>query len=41
MYINVINMKEISPKNEEQYVYPCYSNDNDSCEELEKYKLEY
>ncbi len=41
MYINVINMKEISPKNEEQYVYPCYSTDNDSCEELEKYELEY
>ena len=41
MYINVINIKEISPTDEEQYVYPCYAYDNNVCEELLKYNLEY
>ena len=41
LYINVINMKEIDSKDEEQYVYPCYSYDNGSCMEVTKYNLEY
>ena len=36
--IKVINIKEI--KKEEQYVYPCYSYD-DNCESMLKYNLEY
>lgn len=40
MYIKVINIKEISSK-EEQYVYPCYAYDDGSCEEISKYNLEY
>lgn len=39
VYINVINLKEIS--SEEQYVYPCYSYGENACKELEKYNLEY
>ena len=39
--IKVINMKEIDPKSEEQYVYPCYSYGDGSCPEMEKYELEY
>lgn len=41
MYIKVINIKEISSKGEEQYVYPCYAYDNGSCEAMLKYNLEY
>lgn len=41
MYINVINIKEISSKSEEQYIYPCYSYDDGSCEAMSKYNLEY
>ena len=41
MYINVINIKEISSKGEEQYVYPCYAYDDGSCEAMSKYDLEY
>ena len=41
MYIKVINIKEISPKGEEQYVYPCYAYDDGSCEAMSKYNLEY
>ncbi len=41
MYINVINIKEISSKGEEQYVYPCYAYDDGSCEAISKYNLEY
>ncbi len=41
MYIEVINIKDISSKGEEQYVYPCYVYDNDSCGALSKYDLEY
>lgn len=41
MYINVINIKEISSNSEEQYVYPCYSYDDGSCEAVLKYNLEY
>ena len=31
MYIEVINVREISSKSEEQYVYPCYSYGDGSC----------
>lgn len=41
MYIKVINIKEISSKGEEQYVYPCYAYDDGSCEAMSKYNLEY
>lgn len=41
MYIKVINIKEISSKGEEQYVYPCYAYDDGACEALSKYNLEY
>lgn len=41
MYIKVINIKEISSKGEEQYVYPCYAYDDGSCEAMAKYNLEY
>ena len=39
MYINVINIKEIDSKNEEQYVYPCYSYDDGLCKEVTKYDI--
>ena len=41
MYIKVINIKEVSSKGEEQYVYPCYVYDDGSCKEITKYNLEY
>ena len=41
MYINAINLKEISSSGQEQYVYPCYSYDNGLCAEVSKYNLEY
>ena len=41
MYINIINIKEISSKEEEQYVYPCYTYDNGACAAGSKYNLEY
>ena len=41
MAIRVINIKEIVSKNEEQYVYPCYSYEDTMCTELHKYNLEY
>lgn len=41
LYINVINIKEIDPKNEETYVYPCYSYDDGTCSFLDNYNLEY
>ena len=41
MYINVINIKEISNDGEEQYVYPCYAYDDGSCEAVSKYDLKY
>lgn len=41
MYIEIVNIKEIDSKNEEQYVYPCYSYDDGSCKEFLKYNLEY
>ena len=41
MYINVINIKEISSTEEEQYVYPCYAYDGGYCEAIQKYNLEY
>lgn len=41
MYIEVINIKEIDSKREEQYFYPCYSYGDGSCTELLKYNLEY
>lgn len=37
--LRVVNIKEISSKNEEQYIYPCYSYDAGKCEELSKYDL--
>ena len=41
MYINAINVKVISSKEEEQYIYPCYSYGDGSCKEIEEYNLEY
>ena len=41
MYIDVYSIKEIDPKTEEEYVYPCYVYDNGACEEVGKYNLEY
>ena len=41
MYIDVINIKEIDSKSEEEYVYPCYVYDNGACNEVNKYNLEY
>lgn len=41
MYIKVINIKEISSKDEEQYIYPCYAYDDGLCTEMAKYQLEY
>lgn len=39
--IKAINIKEISSKGEEQYVYPCYSYDEGNCEAVKKYDLGY
>jgi len=39
--IRAINVKEIDPKNESQYAYPCYSYDDGLCEAVKKYNLEY
>jgi len=39
--ISIVNLKEIDSTSEEQYVYPCYSYDNGSCEEVSKYDLSY
>ena len=41
MYINVTKITEISNKNEDTYIYPCYSYDDGSCKEVVKYNLEY
>ena len=41
MYINIVNIKEIDSKSEEQYVYPCYTFDDGVCKEVTKYGLEY
>ena len=41
MYINAINVKEINSKDEEQYIYPCYSYGDDACKVIEEYNLEY
>ena len=41
MYIDVVNIKEIDSKSEEEYVYPCYVYDNGACSEVNKYNLEY
>ena len=35
--INVINIKKIDESKEQQYVYPCYSNDDGSCSVLSNY----
>ncbi len=40
MFIQVINIKEINSKDEEQYVYPCYAYDDGLCEAIAKYNLE-
>ena len=39
MYINAINVNEINKG--EQYVYPCYSYEENACEAVLKYNLEY
>ena len=39
--VRVINIKEIDGSKEEQYVYPCYAYDNGTCQEIQKYHLEY
>lgn len=39
MYIKIINIKQIDSKNEELYVYPCYSYDDGKCSEFLKYHL--
>ena len=39
--INVINIKEVNDKSENQYVYPCYSYGDGSCSSIMKYNLEY
>lgn len=41
MTVEAINVKEISSKKEEQYVYSCYSYGEDKCLELLKYDLTY
>ncbi|MCR4580979.1 MAG: TIGR03943 family protein [Bacilli bacterium] len=41
MYINVVNIKEVDAKSEEQYVYPCYAYDEGLCAATAKYNLEY
>lgn len=41
LYIDVVNIKEIDGKKEEQYIYPCYYYDNGVCREVLKYNLEY
>ena len=41
MYIKAINVRKIDSKNEEQYIYPCYSYGDGSCKSLSKYNLEY
>ena len=40
LYINPINVKKIKSKDEEQYVYPCYSYGDGSCSEINKYNIE-
>ena len=39
--VRVVNIKEIDGSKEEQYVYPCYAYDNGTCQEIQKYHLEY
>ena len=39
LYVKVVNIKEISSKNEEEYVYPCYVYGDDKCVEVSKYNL--
>ena len=41
MTIKVINIKNISDKDEEQYVYQCYAYDDGKCSDVQKYNLEY
>ena len=41
MYIKVINIKEIDKNGNEDYVYPCYSYDDGSCQDFLKYNLKY
>lgn len=41
MAIKILNIKEIDSKEEEQYVYPCYSYGKGECKEVMKYNLEY
>ncbi len=39
--IKVINIKNIDSKDEELYIYPCYSYGDSSCKSILKYNLEY
>lgn len=39
LYIDVINIKEISSEN--QYIYSCYSYGDGKCEDVKKYNLKY
>ena len=41
MTIEATSVKEISSKNEEQYVYPCAQYGDGKCSELLKYDLVY
>ena len=40
LYIEIVNIKKINSKNQEQYVYPCYAYDA-NCSSVVKYDLEY
>ena len=40
MTIKIISLEEIDPKQEEQYVYPCYAYDDGYCKSVTKYTLE-
>ncbi len=40
LVLKIINIKEIDGKNEEQYVYSCYTYGDGSCSEVDKYNLE-
>ena len=40
LYIDVINIEKISSTTEEQYVYPCYSYEDGTCDAVKKYNLD-
>ena len=41
MIVNALNVVEIDSKNQEKYVYPCYSYGNGECEKISNYGLKY